>query len=77
MITVENRGEVDVADGGASRSKRRREVFTDGHAPLVKARRIFRYLPSAPRCKVCNNPFGGRTRDLRGCAQPIAAFVLT
>jgi adenylate cyclase len=20
---------------------------------------VFRYLPSAPRCKVCNNPFGG------------------
>ncbi|OBI80537.1 adenylate/guanylate cyclase domain-containing protein [Mycobacterium asiaticum] len=35
------------------------KVLTDGHAPLVKARRMFRYLPSAPRCKVCNNPFGG------------------
>lgn len=34
-------------------------VLTDGHAPLVKARRVFRYLPSAPRCKLCNNPFGG------------------
>src|SRR5258705_4586164 len=34
-------------------------VLTDGHASLVRARRIFRYLPSAPRCKVCNNPFGG------------------
>src|SRR3954468_16895760 len=34
-------------------------VLTEGHAPLVKARRVFRYLPSAPRCKVCNNPFGG------------------
>lgn len=36
-----------------------RTILTEGHAPLVKARRVFRYLPSAPRCKVCNNPFGG------------------
>jgi adenylate cyclase len=35
------------------------KVLTEGHAPLVRARRVFRYLPSAPRCKVCNNPFGG------------------
>lgn len=34
-------------------------MLTEGHAPLVRARRVFRYLPSAPRCKVCNNPFGG------------------
>jgi adenylate cyclase len=35
------------------------KVLTEGHASLVTARRLFRYLPSAPRCKVCNNPFGG------------------
>ena len=35
------------------------KVLTDGHASLVRARRLFRYLPSAPRCKGCNNPFGG------------------
>lgn len=35
------------------------KVLTDGHAPLVRARRLFRYLPSAPRCKMCSNPFGG------------------
>jgi adenylate cyclase len=35
------------------------KLLTEGHAPLVRARRVFRYLPSAPRCKVCNNPFGG------------------
>ncbi len=40
-------------------SERWREILTNGHAPLVKARHVFRYLPSAPRCKVCNNPFGG------------------
>jgi len=34
-------------------------VLTEGHASLVRARRVFRYLPSAPRCKLCNNPFGG------------------
>src|SRR5215208_1592508 len=34
-------------------------VLTEGHASLVRARRVFRYLPSAPRCKVCNNPFCG------------------
>ncbi len=35
------------------------KVLKEGHASLVRARRVFRYLPSAPRCKVCNNPFGG------------------
>lgn len=35
------------------------KVLTEGHASLVRARRLFRYLPSAPRCKVCNNPFAG------------------
>ncbi|MCV7428795.1 adenylate/guanylate cyclase domain-containing protein [Mycobacterium montefiorense] len=34
-------------------------VLTEGHASLVRARRVFRHLPSEPRCKVCNNPFGG------------------
>jgi adenylate cyclase len=46
-----------------------RRVLTDGHAPLVRARHVFRYLPSAPRCKVCNNPFagvGGRMLGLAG-----------
>jgi adenylate cyclase len=43
-------------------------VLTDGHASLVRARRLFRYLPSAPRCKVCNNPFGGLAGRLLGAA---------
>jgi adenylate cyclase len=34
-------------------------LLTEGHAPLVRARWLFRYVPSAPRCKVCNSPFGG------------------
>jgi adenylate cyclase len=46
-----------------------RRVLTEGHAPLVRARRVFRYLPSSPRCKMCNNPFagvGGRVLGLAG-----------
>ena len=35
------------------------KILTEGHGPLVRARRVFRYVPSAPRCKMCNNPFGG------------------
>jgi adenylate cyclase len=35
------------------------QVLRDGHGSLVRARRVFRYLPSSPRCKLCNNPFGG------------------
>lgn len=43
-----------------------RTVLIDGHASLVKARRVFRHLPSAPRCKVCSNPFGGPFGRLLG-----------
>ncbi|AFM16581.1 family 3 adenylate cyclase [Mycolicibacterium chubuense NBB4] len=35
------------------------KVLTEGHGSLVRARRVFRYLPSAPRCKMCSNPFRG------------------
>jgi adenylate cyclase len=34
-------------------------LLTEGHGALVKARWVFRHLPAEPRCKVCNNPFGG------------------
>jgi adenylate cyclase len=34
-------------------------VLVDGHEPLRKAQRIFRRLPHEPRCKLCQNPFGG------------------
>jgi adenylate cyclase len=46
-----------------------RQLLTDGHAKLVRARHLFRVLPSAPRCKVCNNPFrgvGGRVLGIAG-----------
>jgi adenylate cyclase len=36
-----------------------RRVLTEGHRPLRIAHKIFKHLPSAPRCKVCHNPFGG------------------
>ncbi|HEY7051282.1 MAG TPA: adenylate/guanylate cyclase domain-containing protein [Mycobacterium sp.] len=44
------------------------KVLMDGHASLVRARRVFRYLPSAPRCKVCSNPFGGAAGRLLAAA---------
>jgi adenylate cyclase len=43
-------------------------VLTDGHAALVRARHVFRYLPSPPRCKLCNNPFGGLAGRLLAAA---------
>jgi class 3 adenylate cyclase len=43
-------------------------ILTDGHAPLVRARRLFRYAPSAPRCKMCSSPFGGIGGRLFGLA---------
>ena len=44
---------------GEFSSEQWRKLLIDGHAPLLRMRRVFRYLPSAPRCKGCNNPFGG------------------
>jgi len=43
-------------------------LLTRGHAPLVRMRHLLRLLPSAPRCKVCNNPFGGIGGRLVGLA---------
>jgi adenylate cyclase len=34
-------------------------VLVDGWEALNLAQRAFRHLPSAPRCKMCYNPFGG------------------
>jgi hypothetical protein len=36
-----------------------RETLTRGHARLRGLRRLMRLLPGTPRCKICNNPFGG------------------
>jgi adenylate cyclase len=35
------------------------KLLTEGHRPLAISRRMFRAVPSNPRCKVCSNPFGG------------------
>jgi adenylate cyclase len=35
------------------------KVLVEGHRPLRVAHVVFRHLPSAPRCKMCHNPFGG------------------
>lgn len=45
-----------------------RKILTEGHGSLVRARHLLRYVPSAPRCKVCNNPFGGPGGRLLGLA---------
>jgi adenylate cyclase len=34
-------------------------VLVDGNERLRRAQRLFRHLPSAPRCKMCHNPFAG------------------
>ena len=36
-----------------------RKTLTEGHAGLNTLRRLMRLLPGSPRCKVCQNPFGG------------------
>jgi adenylate cyclase len=36
-----------------------RRILVDGHREMVMARRVWRHVPSAPRCKVCSSPFGG------------------
>jgi adenylate cyclase len=46
------------------------QILLEGHGPMVRARRLFRLVPSPPRCKVCNNPFGG----LGGRAFRLAGF---
>ena len=58
-MIIEDRAVASAERGDLAASEKWRKVLTEGHAPLVRARRMFRYLPSEPRCKVCNNPFGG------------------
>jgi adenylate cyclase len=36
-----------------------RKLLVEGHEPILRAHRFFRYLPGPPRCKLCHNPFGG------------------
>jgi adenylate cyclase len=44
------------------------KVLVDGWESLKLAQRVFRHLPSAPRCKMCRNPFGGVGGRLVGLA---------
>ena len=52
----------------AATSEQWRTLLTEGHAALVRARRVFRHLPAEPRCKMCNNPFGGVAGRVLGAA---------
>ncbi len=48
-----------------------RKVLVTGHRPFVISRHFWRNVPSAPRCKVCGNPFagiGGRIARVAGYA---------
>lgn len=36
-----------------------RKILVEGHRPTLISHRLFRLVPSAPRCKMCHNPFGG------------------
>jgi adenylate cyclase len=47
-------------------TERWRKILSEGHGKLHLAHRLFRYLPSPPRCKVCHNPFGGPGGKLVG-----------
>src|ERR1700739_2958055 len=51
-----------------SSSQQWRVLLTEGHGRLVKAGHMFRCLPSAPRCKICNNPFAGPAGHLLAAA---------
>ncbi len=47
------------AQARAVATERWRQILCEGHSRIHFAHRLFRYLPSPPRCKVCHNPFGG------------------
>jgi adenylate cyclase len=40
-------------------------TFAAGNPKLIRYRRVFRWLPSDPRCKMCSAPFKGFGRVLR------------
>jgi len=43
-------------------------LLVDGYEPVKRVQRVFRRLPSAPRCKLCQNPFHGIGGKLVGLA---------
>jgi adenylate cyclase len=46
-------------DVGMAKSLDWQALLVEGYEPLKKAQRVFRLLPHDPRCKLCQNPFGG------------------
>ena len=47
------------ADPLSDSEARWRKTLTEGHARLNRLRKVMRVLPGTPRCKICQNPFGG------------------
>lgn len=43
-------------------------LLIDGYEPVRRAQKVFRRLPSAPRCKLCQNPFHGIGGKIVGLA---------
>lgn len=43
-------------------------LLLQGHRSMRLMRLLFRYMPSAPRCKVCNSPYGGFGGKVAGLA---------
>jgi adenylate cyclase len=43
-------------------------ILTEGHRGMLLSRRFWKHIPSAPRCKVCGNPFGGIGGRIAGMA---------
>lgn len=58
-MTARATGTAPRAKGTEPVSEEWDRILTEGHRPLLITRRVMRALPSAPRCKVCSNPFGG------------------
>ncbi len=49
---------------GAAADALWRKTLTQGHPRLGLLRKAMRVLPGTPRCKICNNPFGGFGRHV-------------
>jgi adenylate cyclase len=58
-----SRGEAQVT---AESTEQWRRILIEGHSRIPFAHRLFRHLPSPPRCKLCHNPFGGLGGKLVG-----------
>jgi len=52
--------------GDATDEQRWRRILIEGHGTLRLLQAVFRFVPSAPRCKLCHNPFGGLGGKLVG-----------